>query len=183
LNHAEAETSNGYREKSSIMSSYKLQLFLGLAWLLLFSTNTISAALEEPLFYIYDWPDLRDRYANYTDRSHLSHGVEFPAWITHYGAGRVTDPVQLEHKTSQFGLFKIMFERALIDPRRTMDPSKASSFLIPFDIGMHTCFLEKNGRMRRSNCPLVPTVNERLQASQWFTRNHGHDHLVIFGIN
>ena len=135
------------------------------------------------LFYIYDWPDLRDRYANYTDRSHLSHGVEFPAWITHYGAGRVTDPVQLEHKTSQFGLFKIMYERALIDTRRTMDPSKAVSFLVPFDIGMHTCFLEKNGRMRRSNCPLVPTVNERLQASPWFTRNHGHDHLVVFGIN
>lgn len=152
-----------------------------MVWLLLLMRPCLS--VDGPLFYIYDWPDLVDRYANFTDRSHLSHGVEFPAWITHYGAGRVVDPVQLEHKTSQFGLFKIMYERALIDPRRTMDPSKATSFLIPFDIGMHTCFLENNGRMRKSGCPLAPSVVERLEASEWFKRNHGHDHLVIFAIN
>lgn len=151
--------------------------------LVLLLTSAWRTRSGEAQFYIYEWPDLVDRYANFTDRSHLSHGVEFPAWITHYGAGRRVDPVQLEHKTSQFGLFKIMFERALIDPRRTMDPSKASSFLIPFDVGMHTCFLENNGRMRRSGCPLAPTVEERLEASEWFTRNHGHDHLMIFAIN
>lgn len=167
---------------SLILQRSLLLSLIFVVWMLP-SSYSSSSPPEDALFYIYDWPDLRDRYANYTDRSHLSHGVEFPAWVTHYGAGRVTDPVQLEHKTSQFGLFKIMFERALIDPRRTLDPSKASSFLIPFDIGMHTCFLEKNGRMRRSNCPLAPTVVERLQNSQWFTRNHGHDHLVIFAIN
>lgn len=109
----------------------------------------------------------------------------------------------MEYKTSQFSLFKIVYEKMLIDPRRTLNPDEgthtnshsiphilihaltytATTFLIPFDIGMHACFLESNGRMRRSNCPLVSEVNIRLKKSIYFTRNYGHDHLLINSVN
>jgi len=134
-------------------------------------------------FFMYDWPDLVDRYANFTDRDHLSHGVEFPQWKSHGGTGRVVDALNLEHKTSQFGLAKIFVDRARVDPRRTVDPNAAKSFFIPFDVGMHTAFLEKNGRMRKTGCPLLPKVMERLSKSKHWRRNHGHDHFLVFSIN
>jgi hypothetical protein len=150
---------------------------------ILFLSSLYTISVLSSSFYIYDWPDLVDRYAKFTDRSHLSHGVEFPAWLNHHGAGRLVDPLNLEHKTSQFGLFKIMYERALMDKRRTMNPEHATTFLIPFDIGMHITFLETNGRMRRSGCPLSDTAIDYLQKSKYFNKNFGHDHLLVFSIN
>lgn len=135
-------------------------------------------------FYIYEWPDIVNRYANYTDRSHHGHGVEIPQWKQHFGAGRQVDAASMEHKTSQFGLFKLVFERASIDKtRRTTKPDKATSFIIPYDIGMYAAFLETNGRMRRTNCPFSDTVISRLKNSVYFNRNYGHDHVVIFSVN
>jgi len=64
--------------------------------------------------YVYDWPELANRYANFTDRDHTSHGVEVPVWRTNRGAGRLVEGTNLEHKTSQFALHKIYYERALI---------------------------------------------------------------------
>ena len=133
--------------------------------------------------YVYDWPELVNRYANFTDRDHKSHGVEFPHWKEHFGAGRLIEGGNLEHKTSQFSLHKLFYERALRDPRRTLNPEEATTFFIPFDIGMHTCFLEANGRMRKSGCPLVQQVQDRLQELPYFRRHGGHDHLAIFAIN
>jgi hypothetical protein len=92
-------------------------------------------ALSVNRFFVYDWPGLVNRYANFTDRDHRGHGVEFPQWKENYGAGRVIDAQNFEYKTSQFALFKLMYERALIDKRRTLDPSDAVSFLIPYDFG------------------------------------------------
>ena len=134
-------------------------------------------------FYIYDWPDLVDRYANYTDRPHHSHGVEFPRWTENYGAGRLINITSMEYKTSQFSLFKIMYERALIDKRRTLDPMEANSFLIPFDIGMHAAFFEQHGRMRKTHCPLASEVVDRLKKSPFFKAKSGHDHTLIMSIN
>eukprot|EP00605_Chrysophyceae_sp_TOSAG23-4_P002054 GSChrysophyteH1.ASY1.ANO1.2275.1 assembled CDS len=142
-----------------------------------------SITVGKEKFYVYDWPELVDRYANFTDRDHTSHGVEFPAWTQHRGAGRLVDKENLEHKTSQFSLHKLFYERALIDPRRTLDPGEATTFLIPFDLGMHVAFLEANGRMRRSGCPLVGTVEDALNNQPYFKRKFGHDHVLVFSIN
>ena len=133
--------------------------------------------------YVYDWPELVNRYANFTDRDHKSHGVEFPAWVEYGGAGRLVDAGHLEFKTSQFAMHKLFYERALIDPRRTLNPEEATSFFIPFDVGMHTAFLEANGRMRKSNCPLLPDVEDRLNQLPYFKRKGGHDHTMVFAIN
>ena len=63
-------------------------------------------------FFLYDWPHLVNRYANYTDRDHRGHGVEFPQWTENYGAGRSINAAAHEFKTSQFGLFKLSFQFA-----------------------------------------------------------------------
>ena len=138
---------------------------------------------KQDKIFVYDWPELVNRYANFTDRDHKSHGVEFPQWKENYGAGRLIDGGHLEHKTSQFALHKLFYERALRDPRRTLNPEEATTFFIPFDIGMHTAFLEANGRMRRSGCPLVDQVDKRLHDMPYFQRNGGHDHVQVFAIN
>lgn len=148
--------------------------------LLLLQLDYLSS---EGKFYIYDWPDLVNRYANYTDRPHHSHGVEFPRWTEHYGAGRLINSTTMEYKTSQFSLFKIIYERALIDKRRTLDPMEATSFFIPFDIGMHAAFFEQHGRMRKTHCPLAPEVVDRLKKSLFFKAKFGHDHTLIMSIN
>jgi hypothetical protein len=135
--------------------SLMLVLFITIALLSARLTVAVAAASpSEPLFYIYDWPDLVNRYANHTDRPHHSHGVEIPEWRKNHGLGRLVSKNTSEYKTSQFALFKIMYERALIDPRRTLDPAMATTFFIPYDFGMDAAFFETNGRMRRTNCPL-----------------------------
>lgn len=134
-------------------------------------------------FFIYEWSDLVNRYANFTDRDHGHHGVEFPQWKYHYGAGRILNASLYEHKTSQFSLFKLMYERALLDPRRVHDPELADSFLIPYDYGMDASFFETNGRMRRTNCPQANEVVRRLKESKYFLRKNGHDHTLIVSIN
>jgi len=157
------------------------KLFLFVVCALACLVLTVSAE-QPPSLFVYDWPDLVDRYANFTDRKD-AHGVEIPHWRLHRGLGRVVDGDSMEHKTSQFALHKIFYERALLDPRRTLDPAQATSFFVPFDIGMHTAFLESNGRMRRSNCPSAPSVIQRLNASVHFARKMGHDHIVVFALN
>ena len=84
---------------------------------------------------------------------------------------------------SQFALYKIFYERAMLDPRRTLEMSSATTFFVPFDLGMHTAFLESNGRMRRSNCPSAELVIQRLNESTAFRARYGHDHLVVFSLN
>ena len=99
------------------------------------------------------------------------------------GAGRLVNRTFMEHKTSQFALFKLIYERALVDKRRTLNPVEATSFLIPFDLGMHSAFTESNGRMKRTGCPLGKDVVNRLVGSSYFKAKYGHDHVLIVSIN
>lgn len=165
--------------------------FICLNYLVLYSIVCVFCSISvhgntsspKTLFYIYDWPHLVDRYANFSDRPHHSHGVEMPNWRTNFGAGRLVSKNTSEYKTSQFSLFKLMYERALIDPRRTLDPSTATSFFIPYDFGMDATFFETNGRMRKTNCPLATEVQTLLQQSMYFQKNGGHDHFMISAVN
>lgn len=134
-------------------------------------------------FFIYDWPHMIDRYANYSDRPHHGHGVEFPQWRQNFGAGRVLNAELHEYKTSQFALFKLMYERALMDPRRTLRPEEATSFLIPYDFGMDACFFETHGRMRKTQCPIAHEAMRLLRNSSYFHRKYGHDHTLIVSVN
>jgi len=141
-----------------------------------------SLPIENPRFYIYDWPEAASIYAKYTDRDIGLHGVEFPRWEENFGAGRSIDPHFMEYKTSQFSLYKLMYERALIDPRRTLKPEEATTFVVPYDIGMDACFTH-HGRMRQANCKHGYSVIQRLNESTFFHRNNGHDHVMFVSVN
>jgi len=88
-----------------------------------------------------------------------------------------------EYKTSQFALYKLMYERALIDPRRTSNPEEAGSFFIPYDFGMDATFFESNGRMRKTHCPLATNAITLLKESPYFKANYGHDHTLVISVN
>ena len=94
-----------------------LYLFLIFKALQAFSLSTLIPNSKSGKIYVYEWPDIINRYANFSDRPHHSHGVEFPSWTNNYGVGRIISPNTSEYKTSQFALFKIMYERVLLDPR------------------------------------------------------------------
>ena len=164
-----------------ILELVMMHLIPVVVYLILFQLLSFSLASDR--FYVYDWPTVVNRYANFSDRPHHGHGVEFPQWREHYGAGRLIDANNSEHKTSQFGLFKLMYERALIDPRRTLNPTEAVSFLIPYDFGMDATFFETNGRMRKTQCPLADSVLKLLKASPYFHAKNGHDHTLIVSVN
>lgn len=155
-------------------------MYLGHVVIIAIAISVISATDK---FYVYDWPHLVNRYANYSDRPHHGHGVEFPAWRTNYGAGRLIDASNSEYKTSQFALFKLIYDRAMIDPQRTTDPNQAVSYLIPYDFGMDATFIEANGRMRRTQCPLAEQVLTLLRASSHFRAKGGHDHTLVVSVN
>ena len=158
-----------------------MAIIASMSYFLVIATQISS--METARFYIYEWPHLIDRYANFSDRPHHGHGVEFPAWRENLGIGRALDVNNHEYKTSQFALFKIMYERALVDPRRTMDPNDATSFFIPYDFGMDATFFESNGRMRRTQCPLAVDALQHLRNSPYFWRHGGHDHTLIVAVN
>lgn len=165
------------------MISLRLRYTLCYVVFFLLTSVPVTWSKKQAKFYIYDWPAIVNRYANYTDRNHHGHGVEFPQWMLNHGAGRLISKQDHLYKTSQFALFKIMYERALLDPRRTLDPKKASSFLIPYDFGMDATFTQAHGRMRRTQCPLSSEVLRLLTQSTHFQANHGHDHTLIVSVN
>ncbi len=129
-----------------LCSGSSLSLGTGTATATATSATAPNKSKKKDLFYVYEWPDITNKYANMSDRDTNAHGMEFPYWLDYYGAGRLLNPNTMEHKTSQFSLFKTMYERALRDPRRTMDPDLASSFFIPYDFGLDATFRVDNGR-------------------------------------
>ena len=67
---------------------------------------------------------------------------------------------------------------------RTLDPAKASVFIIPFDAGVHSYIDHLNGK-RRLASPYGWTAIRLLQEaskSAILWKNQGHDHFVIFSL-
>ena len=104
------------------------------------------------------------------------------------GAGPLVDESAGMYHTDQYQLFNLMYHRALKDPRRTLDPNQATTFIIPYDLASDSAYYKKCGKssgicydFRR--CPLAPSVESLLQASPYFRRKGGHDHLLVVGMN
>jgi hypothetical protein len=49
--------------------------------------------------------------------------------------------------------------------------------------GMDATFLEANGRMRQTKCPLAANITELLLQSPHFKASAGHDHTLIVSVN
>ena len=104
------------------------------------------------------------------------------------GAGPIVNLTSGMYHTDQYQLYSMIYHRALKDYRRTLDPSIATSFIIPYDFATDSAFY-KNCRKSAGvcydfrKCPLAPSIEELLDKSVWFKRNQGKDHLLIVGMN
>jgi Exostosin family len=105
------------------------------------------------------------------------------------GAGPLIDVSKGQYHTDQYQLFSLIYNRALKDPRRTLDPSEATTFVIPYDFASDAAYYKSCAKSTGKicydfrKCPLAPRVEELLVASPWYQRKGGRDHLLIIGMN
>lgn len=156
--------------------------------LLLFACILVVIDGEEApdgkFFYIYDWPDyMNDVWpqdqAELDPKSPYSH--EFRG---NNGAGKLLIPEIGYFSTWQFSLYKCAMARLRSSERRTMDPSKATSFIIPFDLGAHSFIDHVNGKTRVASPHGWRAVEylKEIMKSDVYWKNRGHDHFVFFSV-
>ena len=154
-----------------LFSAFLFALFIGLS--------------NSKLFYIYEngfWPNISiASLYKHDPQERLEHSLN-------NGAGPLVDAQSGEYHTDQYQLFGMIYNRALKDPRRTLDPSKATSFLIPYDFASDCAFYKNCAKSQGvcydfRKCPLAPDVEKLLHESPWFKRKQGRDHVLIVGMN
>lgn len=90
-------------------------------------------------FYIYEWPDYFSdvwppHHAALVDKSPYSHTFR----SNYSGVGDILEPSIGYFSTWQFALYKLTMARMRVSEHRTMDPAQATTFIIPFDMGVHS---------------------------------------------
>ena len=153
-----------------------LRFFLSTVFLLLHSIRIAASPSiyhhPEELFYIYEWPDIaRIVQGDTKSRSNLGMGLKM-------------NEVNGSYDTFQFDLFPLIYNRAVKDPRRTLDPEKAFSFFIPYDMFMDTLtYRDKDNKeiicWDHGTNEQAPKVIEKLLSSKYFQKEHGRDHFLI----
>lgn len=105
------------------------------------------------------------------------------------GAGVVIDHSHGAYHTDQYQLFPLLYHRAVSDPRRTLNPDEATTFIIPYDFANDCAYYKKCSKSLENvcfdfrKCPLAPDVELLLSESKYFQRNQGKDHLLVIGMN
>jgi xyloglucan galactosyltransferase MUR3 len=138
---------------------------------------------EGKYFYIYDWPEaLQDVYpppgAVLAPKSAYSHD-----FYDNNGAGKLIEPNLGMFATWQFSLFKNVMSRLRVSEYRTLDPLKASAFIVPYDAGAHSTMDHLDGRDRLASphgWTALKLLKEASTTASW--RLGGHDHFVLFSI-
>jgi hypothetical protein len=105
-----------------------------------------------------------------------------------HGSGPLINTSSGAYHTDQYQLFSMIYYRALTDPRRTLDPTKATSFFIPYDFASDSAYYKNCARSHGvcfdfRKCPLAVNVEKQLLKSPYFLKNHGKDHTLIVGMN
>lgn len=171
-------------QRTLLIPEFPLLLLLLLEIIWSNASPTSSLSLTD-YFYIYDT-------AEWTAIANVTRNPRDPdEYVSNYynsGAGPSVNITAGAYHTDQYQLFPLIFGRALKDPRRTLDPSKATTFIIPYDLASDAAYYKKCPKSEGlcfdfRKCPLAPTVSDLLQASPWYKRNNGRDHLMIIGMN
>ncbi len=171
-----------------VSNRIKLNDLSSILFLFLFAfVNIFQLTCAQNKFYIYEWPDyfsdvwppLNAPLVNDTPYSHNFRS-------NYSGVGEILDPDLGYFSTWQFALYKLTLARLRVSEHRTMDPSKATSFLIPFDMGCHSFVDHRNGKARVAS-PHGWRATEYLKESiaknrAVYWKNGGHDHFVIYSI-
>lgn len=145
----------------------------------------LASATSGKYFYIYDdWPlELQDVYpppgATLDPKASYSHD-----FYENNGFGKILDGDIGMFSTWQFSLFKNVMARLRTSDRRTLDPAKASAFVVPYDAGVHSFIDHNTGKVRLAS-PFGWTAVEKLKEaskSPVLWHNRGHDHFVFFSV-
>jgi hypothetical protein len=145
-----------------------------------------SKYVADVYFYIYDGPDW-DYIA--TAGMRVRDVDEIVNASFNYGAGPVVDSSNGAYHTDQYQLYALHYHRWLKDARRTFDPAKATTFIIPYDLATDAAYYKHCAKNKDNKCfdfrkcPLAPQVESLLQSSQWYQRKSGKDHLLVVGMN
>ena len=133
-------------------------------------------------FFIHTWPaSVVDSWPKeYTFSKRLSIEKEFRA---NHGVGEQLDERLGLYHTHQYSLYSTFLARLRESRLRTLDPSKASVFFIPYDIGMDATTRNSDGALSQTRCPRVGEAHQLLQNSTYFKRNQGADHFMLNSIN
>ena len=143
--------------------------------------------IKSNYFYIYEWPDLLDDVWPPMDATlHRKSGYDH-AFRDNYGAGAMLDNDNGLFQTWQFSLYKTVISRLRVSEYRTRDPSKATSFIVPFDLGVHSYIDHLTGEPRLAaphGRQAGRLLREYCNGNQRdiFWKNQGHDHFVLFSI-
>ena len=108
---------------------------------------------------------------------------------TNRGGGPELNATAGAFHTDQYQLYALMYHRLLKDPRRTLDPTNATTFFVPYDLASDAAYYKLCAKNKDHKCfdfrkcPLSPRVHELLLESPWWKRHKGRDHLLIVGMN
>lgn len=143
----------------------------------------VNGTASNKLFYMYDleesfwwrWPT---KHSDCSGNGYVGHEH---AELS--GIGRPINLTQGLFLTWHFSLFSSLFNRYKRSPHRTMDPDKASMFLIPYDLGLDG-FLARDTCSNRRKCTssLVDKLTVLLSNSTYFKRHKGADHVVLWSL-
>lgn len=137
--------------------------------------------------FIYDWDEeliiLKPKGFSHVKRLSFEDG--------HYlnnGAGKKFERQINLYNTHQYSLFLLFYHRLkkleeIQQPLITKNPSEATHFFIPYDIGMDSTTRRSDGALTLTNCPLRNTVSNLLKNSPAFVHSHGKNHFMINSIN
>jgi xyloglucan galactosyltransferase MUR3 len=136
-------------------------------------------------FYIYEWPEeLQDVYPTPGNELHPKAAYSHDFYDNN-GAGKMIDGDSGMFTTWQFSLFKNLMNRLRVSKFRTLDPAKASAFIIPYDGGVHSFIDHKNGKDRLASpygWKAVELLTKASKQPDLFWKRNGHDHFVIFSV-
>ncbi len=141
----------------------------------------------EGSFFIYDWPDyINDVWppmnSTLNPNSSFSHNFR-----GNNGAGQAVDPSIGYFSTWQFSMYQLTMARLRASPYRTLNPAEAMTFIVPFDIGVHSYIDHLNGRTRVASphgWRVIEWMKESIvkHGENIVWKNRGHDHFVLFSI-
>jgi hypothetical protein len=138
-------------------------------------------------FYIYDWPSmLDDLWPPDQYPLHPKSGYVHD-FRPNNGSGKQLNSEVGLYLTWQFSIYKNIVSRLRVSDHRTLDPAKASAFIVPFDAGVHSYIDHLDGHPRLA-APHGRQAGQLLrdacngEQADIFWKYRGHDHFVIFSI-
>jgi hypothetical protein len=120
--------------------------------LMVHQENAAASTFTKKYFYIYDWPKkLRDVYPpqNATLHNTTSYHHDFGK---NDGFGRTISRELGVFETWQFSLFKNIMARLRVSEHRTLDSTEASTFIIPYDMGVNSFIGESKAEVDGIYC-------------------------------